>query len=79
VGVMSLRGRPGSVIASWQEMNRGFNHGQQNNTTVGGNSLFRGTFGNTQSLIDPAQTQMGISEHKRSRTKIKRSETNSRN
>jgi hypothetical protein len=47
--LMPLRGRLGSVLASWQEMNIGFNHGQQNNTPVVGDSLFRGTFGNAPS------------------------------
>jgi hypothetical protein len=37
-------------------MNIGFNHGQKNNTTVGGDSIFRGIFGNMPSLIYPKRT-----------------------
>jgi hypothetical protein len=37
-GLMPLRGRLGSVLAAWQEMNRGINHREQNNTAVGGDS-----------------------------------------
>jgi hypothetical protein len=55
----------GSVLASWQEMNIGFNHGQQNNTKVGDGSLFRGTFGNAPSLIDPKQTLRWASQNTR--------------
>jgi hypothetical protein len=46
-------------------MNKGFNNGRQNNTTVGGDSLFRGTFGNTPSLIDPKQTLRWASQNTR--------------
>jgi hypothetical protein len=46
-------------------MNRGFNRGQQNNTTVGGDSLFRGTIGNAPSLIDPKRTLRWASQNTR--------------
>jgi hypothetical protein len=63
LGLIPLRGRLGSVLASWQEMNRELNHGQQNNRTFGGGSLFRGTFGNAPSLIDPKQTLRWTSQN----------------
>jgi hypothetical protein len=65
LGLRPLRGRIGSVLASWQEINRVFNHGQKNNTAVRGDSLFRGTFGNTPSLIDPKKTLRWASQNTR--------------
>jgi hypothetical protein len=46
-------------------MNRGFNHGQHSHTTVGCDSIFRGTFGNAPSLIDPKQTLRWASQNTR--------------
>jgi hypothetical protein len=62
---MPLRGRVGSFLASCQEMNRGFNYGQQNNTTVGDDPIFRGAFGNAPSLIDPKRTLRWASQNTR--------------